>query len=877
VDKTYKIIILEKDPADAELIDHQLKKIGLKHSAIRVGSKEIFLNTVRDFPPDLVVANMAVPRFDILAALGQSKELTPGAPWIVIAATATEEQAIGCMRAGAADFITKKTLSRLGASAKDLLEKRSQLEPKIEPEKKKEPEHPADPHERLFRKIVEHAPDLIAVVNLDGRRDYNSPAYAGILDDPETLLGTDSFVDIHPDDRERIKAIFQDIVSTGTGRETEYRLMDKDGRTRFINSHSSIIPGPDGNPQKVVVVSRDITAQVAAREMFDTLVAATAGVTGEQFFHILVRQLAEALEVRSVLVTRVASEDRTRVRSLAYWAEGALQPPLEYDVAGTPCEEIVKNGTTSCFPDSIQHPFALSSALGAINAESYLGTPLPGSEGHPVGHLVLIDDKAMTDVPRKEFILRVFAHRAALELFRASSVDETMTRDVVTKNVEARFRTALEGLPDPALMTDENDVITLVNPPLERLTGFRAQQLLGRRSWPLVMQSGAWQLLKEEYPDVVSRADKTSVPVTVYAIPCRNAEGRISGTLAILRPKITEQSIAAVPGGTESHEENLWLEQLGAAVIVRTLDDRIAYWNVEAERLYGWTEEEAIGKPLGEILQMKSPDDLNSLVQMTLEKGEWRGECHHYSKSGREVQVESRWSVVRTPEGSPHSIVIVSSDLQQRRTREMYVARRERLEGVVSLADAISHDFQELSAPILLASESLAARPVNEQTQRLAEVISHRMRRIDDLVKQVTLLTIRPEGGLPGTGLPQGRAEMVMIFDPEVSVRTLLEITLEANGYRTIPADDTEQGVALFSQHGERIKTVLLQPDMMDIEGMPLDKILRGINPNVTLIATSKPERGGAEGDEPLYAATLQRPFSPANLLESLDRVLHPA
>jgi DNA-binding NtrC family response regulator len=171
VDKTYKIIILEKDPADAELIDHQLKKIGLKHSAVRVGSKEIFLSTVRDFAPDLVVANMAVPRFDILAALEQSKELTPGAPWIVVAATATEEQAIGCMRAGAADFITKKTLSRLGASAKDLLEKRSQREPKIEPERKKEPERPADPHERLFRKIVEHAPDLIAVVNLGVRGD----------------------------------------------------------------------------------------------------------------------------------------------------------------------------------------------------------------------------------------------------------------------------------------------------------------------------------------------------------------------------------------------------------------------------------------------------------------------------------------------------------------------------------------------------------------------------------------------------------------------------------------------------------------------------------------------------------------------------------
>jgi DNA-binding NtrC family response regulator len=149
------------------------------------------------------------------------------------------------------------------------------------------------------------------------------------------------------------------------------------------------------------------------------------------------------------------------------------------------------------------------------------------------------------------------------------------------------------------------------------------------------------------------------------------------------------------------------------------------------------------------------------------------------------------------------------------------------------------------------------------------------MRGLDDLVKQVTLLTVHPEGELPGAGLPQGKAEMVMIFDPESSVRTLLQITLEANGYRTIPADDTEQGVALFSQHGERIKTVLLRPDMTDIEEKPLEQVLRTVNPNVTLIATATPGGAGGEGAAPTYAATLPRPFSPGHLLEALDRVLH--
>jgi two-component system, cell cycle sensor histidine kinase and response regulator CckA len=113
--------------------------------------------------------------------------------------------------------------------------------------------------EELFRLIAEHTTDLIAVLDLKGARLYNSPSYASILGDTGHLLGTDSFMEIHSGDRERIREAFHHTVETGVGRREEYRLVATDGRIRFIESQGDLVCDRDGKPEKVVVVSRDVT------------------------------------------------------------------------------------------------------------------------------------------------------------------------------------------------------------------------------------------------------------------------------------------------------------------------------------------------------------------------------------------------------------------------------------------------------------------------------------------------------------------------------------------------------------------------------------------------------------------------------------------
>ncbi len=138
--------------------------------------------------------------------------------------------------------------------------------------------------------------------------------------------------------------------------------------------------------------------------------------TGERFFPSLVQHLAAALDVPYTFVTEFA-EDRTRFRSLALWARGALAPNFEVPLAGTPCE-IVLNGRMSHHPRNLQRLFPEDKALVDWRAESYCGVPMVDSSGAVIGHFAVVDDKPMPDGSRAVAIMQIFAARAVAEIER---------------------------------------------------------------------------------------------------------------------------------------------------------------------------------------------------------------------------------------------------------------------------------------------------------------------------------------------------------------------------------------------------------------------------------------------------------------------------
>lgn len=116
-----------------------------------------------------------------------------------------------------------------------------------------------------FRTIAENLTDMLALVDLQGRRLYCTPNYS-FLGDPQKLIGKDSFAEIHPEDRERIKNVFAETVRTGVGQHAYYRFLLNDGSVRYMESQGIVVRDAAGRPEKVLLVSRDITEKKELEE-----------------------------------------------------------------------------------------------------------------------------------------------------------------------------------------------------------------------------------------------------------------------------------------------------------------------------------------------------------------------------------------------------------------------------------------------------------------------------------------------------------------------------------------------------------------------------------------------------------------------------------
>lgn len=121
--------------------------------------------------------------------------------------------------------------------------------------------------EELFHLISENAADMIAIVDMEGRRIYNSLSYQKALGyTSEELQSSSAFEQIHPDDRERVRRASESARASGVGQTLEYRLRQKNGNWLVLESRSSVILNDKGKPEKLVIVNRDITERRRAEE-----------------------------------------------------------------------------------------------------------------------------------------------------------------------------------------------------------------------------------------------------------------------------------------------------------------------------------------------------------------------------------------------------------------------------------------------------------------------------------------------------------------------------------------------------------------------------------------------------------------------------------
>jgi PAS domain S-box-containing protein len=236
------------------------------------------------------------------------------------------------------------------------------------------------------------------------------------------------------------------------------------------------VPTPDDAPR------RDPSAQVAVPggddlDVLRRLVEGTVRSTGGEFFRSLVRNLSLALGSAYALIAEFAGSP-SRVRTLAYWGKGAFLDDLEYDLAGTPCEDVAR-GELCHHPHGVQQRFPKDRPLVDMGVESYIGVPLFDGQGVVLGHLAIFDTAPTQEADRAVAIMRIFAARAAAEL-------ERLRAEQMLRTSEQQFRDLYEEAPIAYIYEDTGSRFVSANRAAMQLLGLKPEDVPGTLGLSLI-------------------------------------------------------------------------------------------------------------------------------------------------------------------------------------------------------------------------------------------------------------------------------------------------------------------------------------------------------------------------------------------------------
>src|SRR5437773_4372929 len=240
--------------------------------------------------------------------------------------------------------------------------------------------------------------------------------------------------------------------------------------------------------------SRDDEAEVLRR-----LVEGTVRSTGEGFFRSLVRNLSLAVGSAYCFVAEFAGSE-TRVRTLAFWGRGGFLDNIEYDLAGTPCEDVVRGGLCH-HPHSVQQRFPEDRPLQEMGIESFLGVPLLDGSGRVLGHLAVLDTSVMSEEPRRLSIFQIFAARAAAEL-------ERLRAEQQLRASEQRFRDLYEEAPIAYIYEDTDSRFVSANRAAMNLLGLQPEEVRGTLGLSLVAPTPEAQARVHGAIEAIQRAEE---------------------------------------------------------------------------------------------------------------------------------------------------------------------------------------------------------------------------------------------------------------------------------------------------------------------------------------------------------------------------------
>ncbi|MCX6147611.1 MAG: PAS domain S-box protein [Candidatus Kapabacteria bacterium] len=388
------------------------------------------------------------------------------------------------------------------------------------------------------------------------------------------------------------------------------------------------------------------------------------------------------------------------------------------------------------------------------------------------------------------------------EMLISSFIDISTLKKVESqlRENEAKFKGFLNSTPDAMIVVNKEGKIILANTQVTKMLGYTENELL---------YSSIEMLIPQRYHQNHSgnmnsffaspKLREMGVGLELYAKLKNGYE--IPVEISLNHFKIDEETVVIcalrdITGRKYADKKMLeqaeLLDKAKDAILTLSLNDEISFWNKGAEKIYGWKREESIGKNQLELLCHNTCFDIHEVAkQHTLNTGVWVGEIVHESKNGKEIVIESHWSLVKDIEGNPISFLVINTNVTEKKQLEKQMLRSQRIDSIGTLAGGIAHDLNNILSPIMMSIDLLQRKYNDEDGNKILEIISSGAKRASDLVKQVLSFARGVEGERTMTQLKHLVNEVEKIVK-ETFPKSITINTKVAKNLWSISADSTQ-------------------------------------------------------------------------------------
>ncbi len=472
------------------------------------------------------------------------------------------------------------------------------------------------------------------------------------------------------------------------------------------------------------------------QDIFDTIAREAAEITG---FPIVAIELCDFK--KSVMVFR-------GVRGMAL---DGLPVPFEVPMDVTLSGEVARTGQVLVETDAASRREHAAPILRRLNIQTFLCLPIKTND-RVIGTLSLADSKKIVVEDL------VIAQAATLANYLATLVDRLQAREAVCRG-KAELAAVYDRAPSVMCLFDDDFRILRANQAAAELAGCEKENLAGlsvddflpgpaadartesglhRAVNETFITGKSWHRVRLDQPLLRNgRLDELALLVSTERI-------QVDGVLRVL--VCLEDITQSVRADEQIRAQAALLDVTGEAIFVRDFSDRITYWNQGAQKLFGWSAAEAQGQTTGKLNLYVDRSSCLAPVQAVQANNEWSGELNYHTRDGRELIVQSRWTLVRDGLGAPRGILVVGTDVTEKKRLESQLYRSQRLESIGTLASGLAHDLNNVLAPIMMAVHFLKEEAKDERTRTWVQTLEACSQRGANIVKQVLMFARGEEG-----------------------------------------------------------------------------------------------------------------------------------